>query len=351
MKSLPVRATTLADQIIQAESSPILAQPPGRNEGAMILNLQRLSTEDGPGLRTTVFFKGCPLACAWCHNPESIAPGCQIQWMKTRCIGCGSCVSACPQNCLKLTDDGMVIDRERCSLCLKCTDACPANAMEKLGCEVGLDDLLADLLKDRIFFENSGGGVTASGGEPTLQADFVRRLFTGLKQNGIHTALDTCGLVRFETLETLLPVTDLVLYDLKDLDPERHRRFTGSSSRPIIENLLRLKDSIFKIHPHTKIWLRTPLIPGRTAAVENIAAISDFIREELAGLAERWELCAFNNLCREKYERLGLAWQFEEASLLEWKVAEELLQIARGCGLDPACVQVTGATQALYSEP
>lgn len=317
----------------------------------MILNIQRLSTEDGPGLRTTVFFKGCPLNCEWCHNPESITPGYQIQWMKTRCIGCGSCVSVCPQNCLKLTDDGMAIDRERCSLCFECTDACPANAMEKLGREVNLDELLTDLLKDLSFYATSGGGVTASGGEPTLQADFVRRLFSGLKQNGIHTALDTCGLVRYETLESLLPVTDLVLYDLKVLDPENHKRYAGSTSRPIIENLLRLRESVTRDYPLIKIWLRTPLIPGKTATVENITAISRFIKAELTGLVERWELCAFNNLCRDKYDRLGLTWQFKQTSLLDRQVADELLQIAHGCGLDHACVQVTGATQAPYSEP
>lgn len=316
----------------------------------MILNLQRLSTEDGPGLRTTVFFKGCPLSCAWCHNPESIAPGFQIQWMKNRCIGCGSCVEACPQGCLRLSDGGMLIDRQGCSLCLECVEACPANAMEKLGREVGLDELLADLLKDRSYYENSGGGVTASGGEPTLQAQFVRELFSELKHNGIHTALDTCGLARFETLESLLPVTDLVLYDLKDLDPQRHRQFTGGSISPIKENLTRLAESVRSSNPRVRIWLRTPLIPGMTAATDNVAAITAFIQAELAGVVERWELCAFNNLCRDKYGRLGLEWPLHQALLLDRHMAEDLLRIARGCGLDPASVQVTGVTRAADSE-
>ncbi len=316
----------------------------------MILHLQRLSTEDGPGLRTTVFFKGCPLSCAWCHNPESIAPGYQIQWLKTRCIGCGSCMAACPRGCLERSEGGMRINRQDCDLCLECVAACPANAMEKLGREVGLKELLADLLKDRAYYENSGGGVTASGGEPTLQAEFVHALFSELKRSGVHTALDTCGLAHYETLESLLPVTDLVLYDLKDLDPQRHRQFTGSSSRLILENLSRLAGSVRASNRHVKIWLRTPLIPAMTASVENIAAISKFIRVELAGVVERWELCAFNNLCRDKYERLGLDWPLQQASLLDQHFSQELLDIALGCGLDPASVQVTGATRAADSE-
>ncbi|MHC1784081.1 MAG: glycyl-radical enzyme activating protein [Anaerolineaceae bacterium] len=309
---------------------------------AMILNLQRLSTEDGPGLRTTVFFKGCPLNCQWCHNPESISREVQIQWLNTRCIACGACVAICLDACLDLTPQGMVIDREHCSLCLACTDACPANSLEQLGRLVTLPTLLADLLKDRSYYENSGGGVTASGGEPTLQAGFVRNLFMELKNTGIHTALDTCGLTHFTIIESLLPFTDLILYDLKDLDPNRHRQFTGSSSRLIVENLLQLIEIIRQRRLDIKIWIRTPLIPGKTAETENIRAISQFIKTELEGRVDRWELCAFNNLCRDKYTRLGLPWQFESSQLLDRVQTDELLQTARTCGLDADQVVVTG---------
>jgi pyruvate formate lyase activating enzyme len=324
----------------------LMEEQEGGVSRAMILNLQRLSTEDGPGLRTTIFFKGCPLNCLWCHNPESISREVQIQWLKTRCISCGTCVSVCPDACLDLTPQGMVIDRERCILCLTCTDACPANALEQLGRPVTLPDLLADLLKDRSYYETSGGGVTASGGEPTLQAGFVRDLFMELKDSGVHTALDTCGLTQFTALESLLPYTDLILYDLKDLDPDRHRQFTGSSNRLIVENLLKLIEIIRQKSLDIKIWIRTPLIPGKTAEVENIRAISQFIKKDLDGLIDRWELCAFNNLCRDKYTRLDIPWQFDQTPLLDEQFTAELLQIARTCGLGADKVVVTGLTKS-----
>ncbi len=161
---------------------------------ARILHLQRLSTEDGPGLRTTVFFKGCSLRCRWCHNPESISAAPQVQWVETRCIDCGTCTPTCPDGCLTRTPRGLVIDRPRCTGCGACVAACPAGAIELLGTRISLDRLAAELLKDRAYFATSGGGVTASGGEPMLQAEFVTALFQRLRAAGVHTSLDTCGL-------------------------------------------------------------------------------------------------------------------------------------------------------------
>ena len=159
---------------------------------ATLFEIQRLSTEDGPGIRTTVFFKGCSLACAWCHNPESISAAPQLHWIASRCIGCGTCTEACPEQAVALTPDGLIIDRERCTTCGRCAAECPSTAMEIIGAVWSLDDLVREVLKDRAYFADAGG-VTAGGGEPGLQAPFLAAFLEALKAEGIHTAVDTCG--------------------------------------------------------------------------------------------------------------------------------------------------------------
>jgi pyruvate formate lyase activating enzyme len=313
---------------------------------ANILHIQRLSTEDGPGIRTTVFFKGCPLACGWCHNPESISPNPQVHWIENRCIDCETCIDTCPNGCLSMQPEGIVIDRERCEGCGKCADACPGNALELLGRRVDIDELFNELIKDKAFYEKSVGGVTASGGEPTLQTEFVAELFVRLKISGIHTALDTCGLCSTKSLDKLLPVTDLVLYDLKEIDPNRHTDFTGQSNSRILDNLIYLRDAILKRSPQTKLWIRTPLIPGATATPENLLGLGSFIAQNLDGLLQRWELCAFNNLCKDKYRRLGKQWDYGRAPLLTKDDLSSLEQIARRSGPDPVLILATGATRS-----
>jgi pyruvate formate lyase activating enzyme len=308
-----------------------------------ILHLQRLSTEDGPGLRTTVFFKGCPLRCAWCHNPESMSAKPQTQWFAVHCLGCNTCLEACPNSCLTRTEAGLVIDRARCQGCGTCAEVCPAGAIELLGKTVSVDELLAELLKDRVYFEKSGGGVTLSGGEPTLQADFVEALLRGLKEHGISTALDTCGLCTPATLDRLLPFTDLVLYDLKLYDTDQHRQFTGSPNRQILENLLHLRDA--QRHQPFQLWIRTPLIPDTTTTTENLFALGRFLAEQLDGSVARWELCAFNNLCRDQYIRLGLEWAYAQTPLMTADELARCEKIAKASGANPEIVLATGATR------
>lgn len=313
---------------------------------ARILHLQRLSTEDGPGIRTTVFFKGCPLACAWCHNPESISAAPQVQWLEQRCIGCGTCLAACPRGCLSRDASGsIVIDRTCCAGCGACATACPANALELLGRVVTVEELLTEVLKDRAYYETSGGGVTLSGGEPTLQARFVLAFLQRLRAAGVHTALDTCGLMSPQTLEALLPIVDLVLYDLKELDGERHRAFTGQSNDRILENARLVRRFIVERAPHVRLWIRTPLIPGATATRENLLGLGAFIAAHLDGVVERWELCAFNNLCRDKYRRLGLSWPFAETPLLTAEELAAAVTWARESGVAPELVVATGAVR------
>ena len=315
------------------------SSPQGR-----ILHLQRLSTEDGPGLRTTVFFKGCPLRCAWCHNPESLSRELQTQWFGVRCIACDTCIATCPNGCLSRAADGeLVIDRTRCEACGKCAEACPSGALEALGRLVNADELLAELLKDRAYFDKSGGGVTLSGGEPTFQPDLAEVLLAGLKAQGISTALDTCGLCSVRTLERLLPFTDLVLFDLKLADTQAHRHFTGMPNAPILDNLRFLKTYASQ-HP-LEIWIRTPLIPGVTDAEENLQALGAILAAGLDGSVQRWELCAFNNLCRDQYHRLGLDWAYARTPLMSAAELESAGRAARRSGVRPEIVSTTGATR------
>jgi pyruvate formate lyase activating enzyme len=309
-----------------------------------ILHLQRLSTEDGPGIRTTVFFKGCPLACAWCHNPEAISPRLQIQWFAERCLGCQTCVETCPNECLQMTDAGLIIDRVRCDGCAACGLACPAGALEALGRWVTADELVAELAKDRAYFAASGGGVTLSGGEPTMQPEFAEEVLRELRAVGIHTALDTCGLCAPSTLERLLPGTDLVLFDLKLLDGSAHQRWTGASNRLILENLHRVADFRDGDNRPIELWIRTPMIPGATDGDENLLAIGKYLAANLQGRIARWELCAFNNLCRDQYRRLGKQWAFADTPLMSAEDLQACQAVASASGLD-AQIAATGAVR------
>jgi len=300
-----------------------------------VLDIQRMSSEDGPGLRVTAFLKGCSLACKWCHNPESISFEGAIQWIGVRCLGCGSCIKTCPRGGLVLTDGQVIIDREKCGRCFTCTDVCPSGAMEGKGYKIEEKKLCRELLKDRAYF-GKDGGVTLSGGEPLLQPGAVE-LLMDLKSQGVNTAVDTCGLVSTQVLSAALEHTDIVLYDIKIFDNKLHKKWTGHGNQQILANFKFVSAWAEK---GGRLWVRTPVIPGATDNEENIEAIGNFLNG-FAGI-ERWELCAFNNLCEDKYKRLDLDWEFNKAGLITKEKMEILLTCAKKTN---ACqdIRVTGA--------
>lgn len=319
-----------------------------RNESstleATILEIQRLSTEDGPGIRTTVFFKGCSLRCSWCQNPESLSPAPQTQWVGSRCIGCGLCAGVCPEGALAKGPEGTSVDHALCAGCGTCADECPSTAMELLGRQWTVEDLTTEVMKDQAYFEKSGGGVTASGGEPAMQAPFVAAFLANLRARGVHTALDTCGQVPADRLDLILPQTDLVLYDVKEIDPEKHKAHAGSANDRILANLARVRDHMKRHGMPRDLWIRTPVIPGATAEAETIGAIGAFIASNLDSVASRWELCTFNNLCADKYARIGMDWAFRETALISEERMEALAAAAAASGVDPGIVHWSGIT-------
>jgi pyruvate formate lyase activating enzyme len=332
-----------------------MASPNSPAEG-LVLQIQRMSTEDGPGLRTTAFLKGCPLACEWCHNPESIAARPEIQWIGLRCIGCGACVDACPRKALSRAADGAIaVDRGACSGCGGCADACPSGALELLGKRYAAQDLAAELLKDSSYFASSDrGGITLSGGEASAQPAFAREVFRITSEAGVHTALDTCGVAPWEVLASLYPHVDLLLWDLKEADSARHRAFTGLGNEIVAENLERTA-AYLRDHPKPgAIWIRTPIIPGTTASEENLRALGLLLARTSLPRLERWELCAFNNLGADKYRRLGREWPYARSALMTRTEMECLAKAARngieaeraaGIVVDPAIVSWTGSAR------
>jgi pyruvate formate lyase activating enzyme len=315
-------------------------------ESGLIVNIQRLSTEDGPGIRSTVFFKACSLSCRWCQNPEAISARPEVQWFHARCLGCGTCVASCPDGAITADESGVTIDRERCNGCGACSSRCPANALETVGKRVNVRQLTEDLTKDRAFYEQSGGGVTLSGGEPLAQPDFAANLVGNLRKAGMDTALDTCGMAAPAAIARLLPDVSLVLYDFKLIDPVRHLAFTGQSNELVLENFASVVEAARRRAGKLSVWVRTPLVPGATATAENLSGIGRYLADTALGAVERWELCAFNNLCRDKYRRLGKSWEYSETPLMSGAELDELAEYARASGVDPRIVSVTGAARS-----
>jgi len=308
---------------------------------AYIFQIQKMSTEDGPGIRTTVFFKQCPLKCVWCHNPESISKKPQLEWFKHKCIGCKTCIETCKQGALTFKEDGLYIDREKCIGCAECEEACPSTALHIFGSWWELNDLFHEVDKDKVYYTKSKGGITVSGGEPTLQLDSLVEFFKKCKENDISTALDTCGYASRKTFEQILPFVDLILLDIKEIDSKRHELFTGVPNELILENAIWMSDHVKQ--NNKELWIRTPIIPNYNATEENIKGIGDFIVTKLNNVPERWDLLSFNNLCTAKYDRLDMDWPLKDTPLMTRDEIEHLYSIAKKTGAKN--VQWSGLTK------
>jgi len=293
----------------------------------VVFDLKRYAIHDGPGIRTTVFLKGCPLDCSWCHNPEGKDPHPVLSFVAQRCLGCGACAEACPSRAISYLPGGVPeTDRDRCTACGACTEACPTGARTILGRRYTVDELVAELERDRVFYEQSGGGVTFSGGEPLFQFEFLRTCLVACRNRGIHTALDTSGYAAREVLLEAARGSDLVLYDLKDMDERRHRANTGVPLEPILTNLQALaREGI-------PVWIRIPVIPGLNDDGETVRKYVRF----LTALDRSYPvfLLPYHEIGLEKHRRLGLSHLLEGIKPPPSEEMEDLARVFSLAGLD-----------------
>lgn len=288
----------------------------------IVFDIKRYSIHDGPGLRTTVFFKGCPLRCIWCHNPESQQRKPKIAWYENRCISCLSCVDSCRFNAVD-SKYGININKN-CTLCGECIKACPTNALEMIGREYEVSELIEEILKDELFFEN-GGGVTISGGEPFVQSEFLFEVLDRLKKEQLHTALDTTGYVEWYKLKKSVEYVNLFLYDIKHIDSKKHKKYTSVGNELILENLKKLDD----LGAETAV--RIPIIPTINDDLENMKKTVEFVGSLKNAVSV--DLLPFHNMMEDKYRRLKLAFLVGDIEKPKDEKMEELRILFEQAGL------------------
>ncbi len=293
-------------------------------EKGLFFNIQRFSVHDGPGIRTTVFLKGCPLKCLWCANPESQDFSPSLMARDILCIGCGACVRVYPEGAITISKKtGRKIDRDKCNNCMLCVNACLYQSLTICGRKMSAEEILAEVLKDRLFYKNSGGGVTISGGEPLSQSHFALQLLQQCKNEGLHTALDTSGYCQWPSLEKLLPFTDVLLFDIKHLDAEKHKKTTGVDNKIILENLR-------KAAGFTCLWLRVPLIAGYNDTAAHIKKIA-LLGKKIG--AQKISLLPYHEGGKAKSNQLGKSYLMREAKAPGDKHIHSLQRIVEKEGL------------------
>ncbi len=295
------------------------------SSSALIANIQGYSIHDGPGIRTVVFLKGCPLRCRWCANPENLQDRVQAGFLANLCKHCGRCASACPRGAI-LTEENRRIDREKCDGCCKCVEACFYEALVRYGKPMTVEEVFDQVRRDKIFYESSGGGVTVSGGEPLIHADFVAELFTLCRGEGINTCVETCGCVPQAAFEKVLPLTDTFYFDLKLMDSGKHREYTGQSNEQILSNACFLAGS------GANILFRQPVIPGVNDGEENIRATAEFIRS-LSRPELQLQLIAYHRMGASKYAALDLPYAMEEVKPMDPAQVEAVRKAYEDCGI------------------
>ena len=297
----------------------------------LIFDIKRFSIHDGPGIRTTIFLKGCPLHCVWCHNPEGISPSKEFQFWSKRCIACHECIQACEYHALSIVENKPVRDDRLCQVCGACVEACPAEAMVLIGKKMTVQDVIQEIETDVLYYDQSGGGVTFSGGEPLLQIEFLDVLLQACKDRGIHTAVDTSGYVQLEDLQRIKEWVDLFLYDVKIIDEFKHLKYTGVSNRQILNNLIELSKS------GAEIIIRIPIIPGINESSDDI----DQLREFLEGMDRNHpvHLLPYHSTAIEKYSRMNSIYQLQD---VRSPAADHLSKIAELLEISGLSVSIGG---------
>lgn len=295
---------------------------------ALIFDIKRFAINDGPGIRTTLFMKGCPLRCVWCHNPEGISPKPVKLYTKKKCIGCQSCVEICPQHNLTLTADG-IKEVGNCLLCGKCTDECPTLALQMAGKEWEMDKLMEIVEKERKVMEDSEGGVTVCGGEPLMHPDYLIALLTELKGRGIHRTVDTTLFASEQTVERVMPLADLFLVDLKHMNSEKHKFYTGVPNEQILSNIRLISAA------GARFWIRIPLIVGVNADDDNLKASADFLAS-LPNAPECVNLLVYHDVGKGKHARMGTSYNPDDFSMEapDDQLQQHALEIFKAKGLN-----------------
>jgi pyruvate formate lyase activating enzyme len=291
-----------------------------------IFDIKRYAINDGPGIRLTVFLKGCPLSCTWCHNPESIDPNPQKMLLNSACIGCGECVKACPHGACELGAQGISTNQSKCDLCGLCAKVCPSEATEMAGRRASVAEIMEMVDKEILFFDKSGGGVSFSGGEPLMQVEFLLALLEACGARHIHRAVDTCGLVPIDDLLRVAQDTELFLYDLKLMDPVRHKRYTGARNERILSNLQALAEAGAKIN------IRIPLIKGVNADQANLEQTGAFVAA-LAG-EQSVNLLPFHEAASQKYLKLSMPYDLDGIAEPSEETVEQAVACLQGYDLN-----------------